>query len=94
MMSLSSSSSFTHDVLLYTIDFYDPYVNFVGVAEVVLIVYFMDVIGVNVRVVFSILLMLTVNEVFTDCVEHSVRVTNVDEALFKLFDRGVESCYI
>ena len=55
-------------------------------------VYFMGVIRVNVRGTFAILLMRSVNEVSEDCVEHSVRLSIVDEALFKLFDRGVEGC--
>ena len=52
----------------------------------------MDVIGVNMSGIFAISLMLTVREVLEGCVEHSVRVSIVDEALFKLLDRGVESC--
>ena len=52
----------------------------------------MGVIRVNVRGVFAILLMRSVNEALGDCIEHSVRVSTVDEALFKLFDKGVEGC--
>ena len=53
---------------------------------------FMGIIGVNVKGIFAIYLMRSESEVFEDCNEHSVGVYIVDEALFKLFDRGVEGC--
>ena len=40
---------------------------------------------------FAIRLMLNVDEFFENRDERSVRGSFVDEALFKLFDRGVES---
>ena len=48
----------------------------------------LDVIGMNVRGIFANLLMFIVDEIL------KIRVFIVGEALFKLFDKGVESCWI